>query len=188
MEQFVLDQKYQEFLDSAGIGVSSYGVRSYILGNLIGMEPKSPEDVHQQLMTLFSEGPVSLEDSERLFLLIKDLWLDLDKQLTSKELPMLSPVLSEQDAEDLIYHLAIRQEEISNFLMGVNLGEGFIDEDEEHEDVMDRLELFTEEVDDLMTDIESAPSFNEYQNDLEDMLKESEEIWNDAFNVLFDII
>ena len=188
MNKFSLDEKYQDFLDLAGIGVSSYGVRTFILGNLIGMEPKSPEEVHAQLLTLFKEGPLSPEHSDRLFLLIKDLWLDLDTQLNQKELPLLSPILSEQEVDDLIYHLAIRQEEIANFLMGVNLGEGFIDDDEEHEDVMDRLELFTEEVDDLMSDMESAPSFDEYQSDLEDMIKESEEIWNDAFQVLFDII
>lgn len=188
MIPILLDSKHQDFLEQIEMSVSSYGVRTLVLGNIVATIPKPPEEIVAQLDTLFSNSTLSSDQKETLLLLVKDLSTELNELLNDKSLPLLSPIISEANTEDLIIHLSIRQEEITNFLIGLNLGEGFLDDNEEHEDVMDRLELFIEEVDDLLSDIENVQNFDEYHSDLQDMIKESEEIWNETFQVLFDIL
>lgn len=178
--------KYQQFLETIHFNGTTYGIRGLILGNLIGPSALSSQEICQYLEENYFDETLEKPVLEQMHGLIKEIWPEAEKILTKKELPLLSPVKITAETDDLVDALATRQEEVINLMAGLGLSEGLNEDIEEHEDLMDNLEQFIDECDDLFTDIEDAEDIEDYRHDMLAMIEESEDIWNDAFELLYE--
>lgn len=184
-----IDGDFQSFLDDIGIMASAYGLRALILGNLVGMSPKDPQTVFNYLIEHCLQTEIDDESFTKLADYFNAVWNKLLTSIDQKELPLLSPY-PKQDilTEMLLIHLSTRLEEISYFFTGLNIGDGFLDDDEEHEDVMDKLELFIVETDNLLTECETNDNYDTYHDKTLSLLGELDESWHEVFDVIFEII
>lgn len=180
------DPKYQQFLETIHFNGTTYGIRSLILGNLVGPNALTPPQICQYLEENYFDNALDRAITDQLLSMIKIIWPEVDQLLTKKELPMLSPVKITAETDDVLESLATRQEEVINLLAGLGLSEALDEENEEHEDLMDNLEQFIDECDDLFTDIEDADDIEDYRHDMLAMVEESEDVWNDAFELIYE--
>ncbi len=177
--------KFQQFLETIHFNGTTYGIRSLILGNILGENSLSPNNIVEYLEENFFEEELEKSIHDQLLNLVQDLWPEAEKAASSKQVLALSPVKITAETDDILEALATRQEEVMNLLTGFDLAEGLNDEDESHQDLMDNLEQFIDECDDLFTDIEDAEDIEDYRHDMLAMIEESEDVWSDAFDILY---